>query len=150
MWAPDVNVLVDAFRADSPHHSGVRRWLEVTLAAGEPFVLFDLVALGFLRVVTHPRVFDPPTPTLEAVEFLIALREEPAARSIVPGERQWSLFEDLAKRSSARGNLLVDAYLAALAIEAGCTWVSNDGDFARFPGLRWERPGKSAAPPPGG
>lgn len=57
-----------------------------------------------------------------------------------PSPDHWSLFVDLCTRTEARGNLVPDAWFAALAIESGCTWVTTDRDFARFPGLRWQHP----------
>jgi predicted nucleic acid-binding protein len=58
----------------------------------------------------------------------------------MPGERHWEIFIDLCSRVHARGNLVADAYLAALAIESGSEWVTTDRDYARFPGLRWRHP----------
>jgi len=57
-----------------------------------------------------------------------------------PGERHWTIFEDLCARAQVKGNLVADAFLAAMAIENGCEWVSTDRDYARFPGLRWRHP----------
>ena len=57
-----------------------------------------------------------------------------------PGARHWSIFTRICRESGAIGNLVPDAYLAALAIEQGCELVSNDADFARFKGLRWRDP----------
>ena len=68
------------------------------------------------------------------------LLEQPHCTVVQPGARHFSIFEDLCRRANARGNLVPDAYLAALAIESGSEWITADGDFARFPGLRWRRP----------
>ena len=59
---------------------------------------------------------------------------------MTPGPRHWEIFARLCRESEARGNLVPDAYLAALAIESGCEWVTTDRDFSRFPGLRWKTP----------
>ena len=59
---------------------------------------------------------------------------------ITPGRRHFTIFEDLCRRAAATGNLIQDAWFAALAVEAGCEWITTDGDYARFPGLRWRRP----------
>lgn len=90
--------------------------------------------------MTHPRIFAPPTPIPTALAFADGLRNHPNAVVIAPGERHWSIFRRLCAQASARGNLVPDAYLAALAIESGSEWITDDGDFARFPGLRWRRP----------
>lgn len=95
---------------------------------------------GFLRVVTHPRVFVQPTPLERALAFCDALRERPNAVVLAPGARHWRLFADLCTLAGARGNLVPDAYLAALAIETGSTWATADHDYARFPGLAVAHP----------
>jgi toxin-antitoxin system PIN domain toxin len=99
-----------------------------------------LVLAGFVRIVTHPRVFDPPSSIDEALAFVETLRERPNRVGVSPGERHWTIFSDLCRRSGARGNLVPDAYLAALAIESGAEWITTDGDYARFPGLRVRHP----------
>ena len=99
------------------------------------------VLSGFLRIVTHPRIFKHPIPTEKAIEELERLRQRPNCVIVRPGPRHYEIFTDLCLRSGAKGNLIVDAYLAALAIEHGCQWVSHDRDFARFPGLDWIDPG---------
>jgi toxin-antitoxin system PIN domain toxin len=136
----DVNVLVYAFHEASPEHAAYRAWLEATVAADEPFGLAELVLSGFVRVATHPRVFDPPAPIAEALAFADALRSQPNAVVVAPGARHWEIFKRLCAEAGAKGNLVADAYLAALAIEAGCEWVSSDRDFSRFAGLRWRHP----------
>lgn len=140
MRLPDVNVLVYAFRTDSPAHDAHRAWVETLLASDEAYAVSEHVLAGFLRVVTHPRVFHPPTPIDAALAFAQALREQPNAVSVVPGERHWDIFSRLCQSSGARGNLVPDAWLAALAMEAGCEFITTDRDYARFPGLRWRHP----------
>jgi toxin-antitoxin system PIN domain toxin len=136
----DVNVLVHAFREASPEHEAYRAWLSDILARDEPFALSELVLSGFVRVATHPRVFDPPAPVATALAFANALRSQPNAVVVAPGARHWEIFERLCTAAAAKGNLVADAYLAALAIEAGCEWITADRDFSRFPGLRWRHP----------
>jgi hypothetical protein len=138
--APDVNVLVYAFREELPEHEACRRWLEETVSADAAFGLSELVLSSFLRVVTHPRVFKTPTPLAEALTFTEALRAQPQCVLVQPGPRHWRVFEGLCRVSGARGNLVADAYLAALAIESGCEWVTTDRDYSRFPGLRLRHP----------
>ncbi len=90
--------------------------------------------------MTHPRIFSPPSPLRAALGFVAALRSHPHAVPIAPGERHWEIFLDLCQRAEARGSLVADAYLAALAIESGCEWITTDRDYSRFPGLRWRHP----------
>jgi toxin-antitoxin system PIN domain toxin len=135
-----VNVLVYAFHEGAPDHRGYRGWLESTIVSDEPFGLSNLVLSGFVRVATHPRVFDPPAPTERALAFADALRSQPNAVLVAPGSRHWEIFERLCRAVDAKGNLVPDAYLAALAIESGSEWITTDRDFSRFPGLRWRHP----------
>lgn len=136
----DVNVLVYAFRRDAPDHQAYADWLNTLINGREAFGLSDLVLSGFLRVVTHPRVFNPPTPLAPALAFAQAVRAAPQAIAITPGPRHWGIFTEVCRESGAKGNLVPDAWLAALAIESGSELVTTDRDFARFPGLRWSHP----------
>lgn len=140
MRCVDVNVLVHAHRPEAPQHGAYRHWLEGARVADEPLGLADLVLSGFLRVVTHPRVFREPTPLPMALEVVTRLRSTPNAVRVVPGERHWPIFTSLLTDADARGNRVRDAYLAAMCIEQGATWYSADRDFARFPGLDWRLP----------
>jgi len=136
----DVNVLVYAHRQDAPGHKEYRRWWQECAASDEAFAVADLVLAGFLRVVTHPRVFDPPTPLEVALRFVDEVRKRPNYVEARPGPRHWELFTKLCRAANARGNLVPDAYLAALAIESGSEWITTDRGYARFPGLRWRHP----------
>lgn len=136
----DVNVLIYAHREDAERHAAYRAWLEKTLGEKEPCAVSDLVLSGCLRVLTHPKVFLPPTPLNDALEFVQQLRAHPNVSVLSPGRRHWTIFIDLCTRSGVRGNLVSDAYHAALAIETGCEWITTDRDYARFPGLRWRHP----------
>ena len=95
-----------------------------------------LALSGFLRVTTHPRIFAAPTPLSDALDFIAALTERANFLTVYPGARHSSIFADLLRATHARGNLVPDAYLAAMAIENRGEWVTTDGDFARFPDLR--------------
>jgi toxin-antitoxin system PIN domain toxin len=128
-------VLVYAHRRDADNHSEYRRWLEEAIVEDAPFGIADLALSGFLRVVTHPRVFTKPTPLREAIAFCDTLRAEPNAAVLTPGPRHWGIFTSLCAAARVRGNLVPDAYFAALAIESGSEWITTDRDYARFPGL---------------
>jgi len=140
MVLPDVNVLVYAHREDAPDHERYRKWLEGLIESPGAYGLSDLVLSGFLRIVTHPKVFKEPSRPEVALAFAEEVRERPNRVRVSPGSRHWKLFTDLVTKAGARGNLIPDAYLAALAIEAGCEWATTDRDYARFPGLRWRHP----------
>jgi toxin-antitoxin system PIN domain toxin len=117
-----------------------RLWLEAAVTGDEALGVSELVLSGFVRVATHPRVFSPPAPVGDALAFAGALRGQPNAVIVAPGQRHWEIFERLCRTAEARGNLVPDAYLAALAIESGCEWITTDRDFSRFSGLRWRHP----------
>lgn len=140
MLLPDVNILVYAFRRDADDHEQYRAWLSEAVGSAGPLGLSDLVLSGFLRVVTHPRAFRHPSKPDVARSFVTGLREAPNAAAVVPGNRHWSIFIELCRAANARGNLVPDAYLAALAIESGSEWITADRGFARFPGLVWRHP----------
>jgi toxin-antitoxin system PIN domain toxin len=136
----DVNVLVYAHRPESPQHASCREWLQQAVLGPEPFGVVDSVLASFLRIVTHHRVFLEPTPTATALAFCDGVKSAPAAMPVQPGPDHWQVFSDLLTGTTARGNLVPDAYLAALAIEQGATFVTTDAGFARFPALRRTSP----------
>ena len=140
MILPDVNVLVYAHREDAADHDRFRDWLEDLVNGDHAYGIAGLVASGFLRVVTHPRVFVEPSSLEEALDFVGGIRSGPGFIPVDPGPRHWEIFVGLCRGAGARGNLVPDAYLAALAIEAGGEWVTTDRDYARFPSLRWRHP----------
>lgn len=137
---PDVNVLVYAHRADEALHGPYRDWLERLAGGQEPFALSVLVAVGFVRVVTNARIYPKPTPLPLALATVEALLAHPRCRLVTIGPDHWRAFAALSRAASAKGKLVADAQHAAVAMAAGCTWVTRDGDFARFVqhGLRWE------------
>ena len=140
MIMPDVNVLIYAHRAESPEHEAVGAWLRRVLDGPEPIALSELVLSAFLRIVTDRRAFKTPTPLDVAMRFVDAVASQPNARRVRPGARHWDIFSELVRQTGASGKLLADAYHAATALEHGCEWYTFDGDFARFPDLRWRHP----------
>jgi hypothetical protein len=136
----DVNVLVYAHREDAPSHRAYADWLNALINSDQAYGTADLVLSGFLRIVTHPRIFDPPSPMAEALRFAALLRSQENCVVIAPGPRHWDIFHRLCSEAGVKGNLVPDAYLAALAIESGCEWITTDRDYSRFPGLRWRHP----------
>jgi len=138
---PDVNVLVHAFRADSSDHTLCRRWLIEVLNGESRYGMAPQVLGGMIRVTTHPRVFAQPSTIAEVVQFCESLIAQPHCVLIQPGELHWQIFTRLCRTADARGNLVSDAWYAALAIESACEWVTLDRDYARFAGLKWRTPG---------
>lgn len=140
MILPDVNVLLYAFRSDSPDHARYRNWLQAVVNGEMAYGMSPQVLSFVVRVATHPRAFARPSRLEEALAFSVTLLEQPHCQMVQPGPRHWRIFCDLCRRAETAGNLVQDAWLAALAIEAGCEWITSDRDFARFEGLRWRTP----------
>jgi toxin-antitoxin system PIN domain toxin len=136
----DVNVLVYAHRAEVVNHEAYRRWLDACMESDQAFGMCDLVLARFLRIVTHPKIFKTPTPLADALHAVAKLRDQPNCVWVTPGARHWEIFVRLCREAGVKGNLITDAYLAALAIETGSEWVTTDRDYSRFPGLRWRHP----------
>jgi hypothetical protein len=137
---PDVNVLIGAFRRDSPQHDELAAWLEGAANGPETLGLTDPVLGGVVRVLTHPRVFAQPSSLDEIFGAIDRLRSADGVARVVPGPRHGEIFAGLCRAVDARGNLVADAQHVAVAIEHGATWVTLDHDFARFDGLRWRSP----------
>jgi toxin-antitoxin system PIN domain toxin len=136
----DVNILVYAHREDAERHLDYKAWLESALGRVPGVAVSDLVLSGFIRVVTHPKIFRVPTPLVDALEFVEDFRSRDSVKVLAPGPMHWKVFLDLCRKADARGNLVPDAYHAALAVETGCEWVTADRGFSRFPGLKWRHP----------
>lgn len=138
MILPDINVLVYAFHRDSPRHEAYAAWLAGALGGGEELALTDVVLTGFVRVVTNSRAFADPAPAPDALSFVTILRAAPAARVLVPTDASWVRFgQIIATDRQVRGNLVPDAWLAALAVTHGCRLATADRGFARFEQLDW-------------
>lgn len=132
----DANLLLYAHDAGDRRHEPARDWLERLLTT-EPDVRFGLVTiLAFVRIATDPRVYAHPRTSVEAIGIVDRLLARPNVSIASPGERHWRTLADLAATGKARGPLLTDAHLAALAIEHGATLATTDRDFSRFSGLR--------------
>lgn len=140
MILPDINVLLYAFREDMKDHASYRNWLMNATQGDQAFGLSELVLSGFLRIATHPKIFNPPTPLSSAVPFVEVLRAQPQCVLISPGPSHWDIFTKLCEKTEARGGHITDAYFAALAIESGSEWITTDRDYSRYPGLKWRHP----------
>ncbi len=140
MRMPDVNILVYAHREESPAHTRYTSWLTALAGGLEPFALSESVLHCFVRIVTNPRIFNPPSTTLQAFQFIDALLSRPKCVLIRPGPSHWKIYRQLCGAGTTlQGKLTADAAHAALAIEYGCEWITSDTDFGRFaPLLRWQ------------
>jgi hypothetical protein len=139
--ALDTNLLVDARREELPEHRAAVALLTRLAEGDEPWALAWPCVYEFLRVVTHPRVFNPPTPVERALDDLESLLASPSLVMIGEGPAHAGHLRRMVEGGGAVGNLVHDAHIAALAVEHGVTelWTA-DRDFARFPGLRIRNP----------
>ena len=135
----DANLLAYAHAADVPEHRPAREWLDARLGGSARVGLPWASLTAFLRLVTNPRVFPHPASSRDAFDVVRAWLSAPVAWIPQPTERHADVLGALLA-PDVRGDLIPDAHLAALAIEHGLVLASCDGDFARFPGLRWEHP----------
>lgn len=140
MILTDVNILLYAFRKDASDHRRYQEWLSSAINSPSPYGMSPQVLCSFVRITTNPRIFFQPTPLNEALEFCRAVLTQSNCQAIHPGERHWPIFAELCSRVKASGNLVQDAWFAAMAIENGCEWITTDRDYARFPGLLWRFP----------
>jgi len=140
MMLMDVNVLVYAHREDVKNHGAFRDWLESVINSNTAYGFSELVLCGFIRVVTHPKIFEKPSSLEVAIAFTQQLRLAEHAVRLAPGRNHWDLFLRCVQSISAQGNEIPDAYHAALALEWDCDWVTTDKGFRRFKELRVRHP----------
>lgn len=136
----DANLLIYAHVKNFPQHERAREWLDERLNGPAPVGLPWPSLLAFLRLVTNPRVFESPEPIAEAWRQVAAWLDAQSAWIPQASDRHPEVLAALLQAPGVQANLVQDAHLAALAVEHGLILCSADGDFARFPGLRWENP----------
>ncbi len=133
----DANVLIAAVSSDHAHHAAAVAWLQKARNEREPLALCTVVALAFLRITTNPKIHEHPLMSYQALDWLGALMRSPSARWVHPADEHLLALGRLLT-GSVVGNLVMDAHLAALALENGASVVTFDRDFLRFKGLRVE------------
>ena len=140
MIIPDLNLLIYAYDSSSPWHEAAKRWWIASLSGTQSVGIAWVVALGFIRLWTSPRVFRNPMTVDQAAKHVESWLERPMVRPVNPGPRHAELAFGFLRAEGKGGNLTTDAHLAALAIEANATLHTADTDFLRFPGLKWINP----------
>jgi hypothetical protein len=136
----DVNLLLFGTIASVPEHDQARRWLESTINGDSPVGLPWSCLLRFVRLASSRKAFREPLPLAEAWHEVERWLDRPNVWVPMPTDRHREVLAPLLEKCATRSELVSDAHLAALAIEHGLVLCSADGDFARFPGLRWENP----------
>ena len=140
MTLADVNVLIYAYRRESDRHETCKTWLDSVVLGQAEFAVSPLVLSAVARILTNPRAYSPSNTLEQAFAFCDNLLGQPHCVIVEPGNRNWSIFKDICRDARVRGPMMSDAWFAALAIEHGCTWITCDRDYARFPGLDWRAP----------
>jgi toxin-antitoxin system PIN domain toxin len=137
----DVNVLLYGYDSDSSQHATCRPWLEAAFSSDEPIALSWQTVLGFVRISTNSRAVKRPLSGAEACAIVGSWLTRPNVLVLEAGDRFWGIFQEQVAEAQASGPLVMDAALAALAIEQGATLCSTDRDFRRFRGLKLLDPG---------
>jgi len=140
MILPDANLVLYAYVEDFPQHLKSKSWLENTIAGGEEIGLAWQVITAFVRIGTNPKLFKKPMTLAQVEARLAALFAQPNVKLIAPTEKHWQIFLKLLKESNAQGDLVMDAHLAALAIEYNARIASTDSDFKLFSNLDYFNP----------
>ena len=136
----DANVLLYAYNPRAESHERCRAWVERTFSGEEAVCLAWVTILAFVRISTNPRIFEQPLLAGEALATVSSWLERPSVSVLEAGEACWEIFRELVVEAQVSGPLVVDAFLAALALENGATFATSDRDFTRFPKLKLLNP----------
>jgi toxin-antitoxin system PIN domain toxin len=139
----DANILIYAANRASPDHDAARDWLDQKLGGTARVGLPWPSLLAFVRIASNPGIVQRPVTPSAAWKQVRAWLASEASWIPLPGTRHAEVFGQLLERRFMTSRLVPDAHLAALAIEHGLTLCSSDGDFAKFPVLKWENPLKA-------
>ena len=140
MKTSDANLLLYAYNESAEQHERAKLWLEEKLSLPELFGLSWQVITAFLRISTNPRAFPLPFTLKEAIEIVEDWLAQPQVRILLPTEKHWKIYSDLILEGQTNGAMMMDAHLAALAIEHGATLATTDRDFVRFSKLKTINP----------
>ena len=141
MIIPDTNLLVYAYNDENPQHPGARQWWENTVAGDGSVGIPWVVSMGFIRLMTNPRVLSSPLSTSTATELVQEWFEYKHITPVNPGTDHIRLLHQLLQEAGRGGNLVPDAHIAAIAMEhQAVVHTYNVSDFARFTGVQWSNP----------
>jgi len=136
----DANLLICAYIPSVPPHTAAAEWLEARMNEPGRVGLPWASLFAFLRLVSNPKIFEEAVSIPEAWDRVREWLALEVVWTPLPTNRHAEILGDLLERYCTESDLVSDAHLAALAIEHGLTLCTTDGDFARFPGLKWENP----------
>lgn len=132
----DANILLYAYNEDAAKHGAAKSWLSKQLAGKEVLGLSWHIITAFLRISTHSKVFPVPLDLDEAIEIVHDWLDSPKVQILNPTDRHWQVLKTVILDGQAKGPLMMDAHIAALAIEHGGAIATADKDFSRFDGLK--------------
>lgn len=142
----DVNVCLEAFKAETPRHEPVRQWLRGALSGPEPVAVLDSVLTSVVRLSTNHRIFANPATPQQALAFCGAVRSAPRTVCVTPAPSTWATFDQIVRSQALRANDVPDAWLAAVALTLDAKLATSDRGFRRFADLRLVDPGRPAIP----
>lgn len=140
MICPDINLLLYANFSTFPQHKDAKTWWDSTLSGTDQVRIGHVVVMGFLRISTNKKVFNPPLSMDQAVAVVDAWLNQPNVELIAPSETHWTNLKLMLSSGNAGSNLTTDAHIAALAADYGLIVYSNDTDFGRFSGITVHNP----------
>ena len=140
MITPDANIILYAYNEDAPQHAQAKEWLEEQFLSPLSFGLNWQVITAFLRISTNPRAFPQPFDLPEAIEIVGEWIEHPNVEILTPTANHWTIFQNLIVEGQTKAALMMDAHLAALAIEHDATLATTDRDFSKFSNLKTINP----------
>ena len=141
----DANLLLYAYDSESPHHEAARTWLETAMSSGHPLRFALITLLAFVRIASDRRIYTRPLSPAETCSLIEQWLSRSNVRLLQPGPRAWRLLKAMCEDGQARGAMVMDAHLAALAMEHGASIATSDRDFLRFPNIKIVNPVKAAA-----
>lgn len=136
MITPDANIVLYAYNEDAPKHIEAKEWFELQFSQPSAFSLSWQVITAFLRISTNPRAFPQPFDLQEAIEIVDEWIAHPNIEILTPTTNHWTILQNLIIEGQTKAALMMDAHLAALAIEHGATLATTDSDFSKFSGLK--------------
>ena len=136
----DANLLLYAYNADAPQQSVAARWLSELLESDEAIALPWVTVWAFIRIATNSRIWSNPLSAKQVFAIIEEWIAQPGVVVLQPGPGHTDILKRLIIEHSVTGPLVMDAVLAALALENGAFLASTDQDFRRFPDVRWMNP----------
>ncbi|MCD9188145.1 MAG: type II toxin-antitoxin system VapC family toxin [Pyrinomonadaceae bacterium] len=140
MITPDANIILYAYNEDAPHHAKAKQWLEDQFSQTDVFGLSWQVLTAFLRISTNPRAFPQPFDLREAIEIVDEWLALENVEILTPTATHWTIFQGLIVEGNTKAALMMDAHLAALAIEHNAALATTDSDFQKFKNLQTINP----------